>query len=67
MNTSHEVKGTHATESKKGDTMGFVYHTGSRTYLMLLIVLYLVLCFVNPEVADKVLVHLGNLFAVVWG
>lgn len=44
-----------------GVNMGTVYHTGFKTYLLMAVIGYLALCFVDPYSAQQVLIHLHSL------
>lgn len=68
MNTLHEVKGTHVTKPRKGEQiMNRVIHVhaGFMTYLLIAVLIFIVLCFVAPDIANEVLMNLHKLALAV--
>jgi len=47
------------------DVMGRVFHAGFMTYLLITVIGYLVLCFVDPDTAHEVLINLHSLAVAV--
>ena len=45
--------------------MGTVYHTGFKTYLLMSVIGYLILCKIDPNTAHEVLINLRDLVLIL--